>query len=358
MLMGKKPFISVVMPIYNVQSHLKKAIDSVLKQTLQDFEIILVDDSSPDDCPKICDEYARKYEKISVIHHKKNQGLSAARNSGLEVANGQYIWFMDSDDYVDDDLFRKVYDSIQVNEAQVVVFGLIEEYFDQEDNLHHAKRICPQEMYLKSSDDIRNIIIDLEMQTLYGYAWNKFYSLDYLKKIGLKYEKITLIEDIQFNVKYCTEIDKMNILAITPYHYNKRMDNSLTNKFVENYYELHWKRINMIFQQYCDWRKCTDEVKEKLAALFTRYIFSAIQRNCDKKAKMNSRQRKAWIDALFKDELYNELIPYGNSQSAILKIMICALKKKKAVFCLLLGRVIFITKNKLPMLFSKVKQNR
>lgn len=356
--MDKKPFISVVMPIYNVQRHLKQAIESVLSQTFQDFEIILVDDASPDNCPNICDEYVRKYEKISVIHHKKNQGLSVARNSGLDVANGQYIWFMDSDDYVDADLFQIVYDSIQVNTAQVVVFGLVEEYFDQEDKLHHIKRICPEEMFLKTSEDVRNVIIDLEVQTLYGYAWNKFYSLDYLKKIGLKYEKITLIEDIQFNVKYCTEIEKMNILAIAPYHYNKRMDSSLTNKFVKDYYELHWKRINMIFQQYCEWGKCTDEVKEKLAALFTRYIFSAIQRNCDKKANMNLRQRKVWIDTLFKDDLYNELIPYGKSQSTILQIMINALKNKKAVFCLVLGRVIFITKNSLPMLFSRVKQNR
>lgn len=356
--MDKKPFISVVMPIYNVQRHLKQAIESVLSQTFQDFEIILVDDASPDNCPNICDEYVRNHEKISVIHHKKNQGLSVARNSGLDVANGQYIWFMDSDDYVDDDLFQKVYDSIQVNTAQVVVFGLVEEYFDQEDKLHHIKRICPEEMFLKTSEDVRNVIIDLEVQTLYGYAWNKFYSLDYLKKIGLKYEKITLIEDIQFNVKYCTEIEKMNILSIAPYHYNKRMDTSLTNKFVKDYYELHWKRINMIFQQYCEWGKCTDEVKEKLAALFTRYIFSTIQRNCDKKANMNLQQRKVWIDTLFKDELYNELIPYGKSQSTILQIMINALKNKKAVFCLVLGRVIFITKNSLPMLFSRVKQNR
>lgn len=356
--MEKRPFISVVMPIYNVQSHLKKAIDSVLDQTFHDYEIILVDDCSPDHCPEICDEYARKYEKISVIHHKENQGLSAARNSGLEIACGRYIWFMDSDDYVDEELFQKVYDSIQHNDAQIVVFGLVEEYFDQEDQLHHVKRICPKEMCLTTASEIQDIIIDLEMQTLYGYAWNKFYSLDYLKKIGLKYEKITLIEDIQFNVLYCAQIDKMNILAITPYHYNKRMDSSLTNKFVKDYYELHKKRINMIFQQYCDWGKCTDEIKEKLAVLYTRYIFSAIQRNCDKNAKMNLRQRKVWIERLFEEELYHELIPYGKSESAVLKVMLKALKWENTIFCLALGRVIFILKNNLPMLFSKVKQNR
>ena len=98
--MNNRPFISVVMPVYNVEKHLKTAINSVLEQRFQDFELILVDDCSPDKCPSLCDEYALKYDKISVIHHEKNKGLSEARNTGLEVANGEYIWFMDSDDYV------------------------------------------------------------------------------------------------------------------------------------------------------------------------------------------------------------------------------------------------------------------
>ena len=97
--MNNRPFISVVMPIYNVEKHLEKAIESVLAQTFQNFEIILVDDCSPDSCPQICDAYVSKYKKISVIHHEKNKGLSGARNTGLDVAKGEYIWFMDSDDF-------------------------------------------------------------------------------------------------------------------------------------------------------------------------------------------------------------------------------------------------------------------
>lgn len=356
--MSEKPFVSVVMPIYNVEKHLEQAIQSVLKQTLQDFELILVDDCSPDRCPEICDKYAESYEQVSVIHHEKNQGLSGARNTGLAHAAGRYIWFMDSDDYVDRDLFERISESVQKNAAEVIVFGLIEEYYDQNDSLHHSKPVCPKEMLLNRQDDVRKKIIDLEMQTLYGYAWNKFYSLEYLENLGLKYENITLIEDILFNVKYCMDIEKMNILGITPYHYNKRMDNSLTAKFVPAYYELHRKRIQMIYDQYMYWNMCTGQVKSKLAVLYVRYIFSALQRNCDKRSKMTHNQRKRWVKELFQDELLNNLLPYVEPESTVLKIMSNALKGRTTNLCLFLGRVIFITKDKFPMIFAKVKHNR
>lgn len=356
--MNNRPFISVVMPIYNVEKHLEKAIESVLAQTFQNFEIILVDDCSPDSCPQICDAYVSKYEKISVIHHEKNKGLSGARNTGLDVAKGEYIWFMDSDDYVDSDLFQHVYEAEQKNPAEVTVFGLTEEYYEQDDTLHHTQQVYTQERYYKSKEELREAIIDLEVKTLYGYAWNKFYKLDYLRRIGLRYENITLIEDILFNVKYCMNIEKMNVLSITPYHYNKRMDNSLTSKFVPTYYELHRERISMIYEQYTQWGLCDEVVKGKLATLYTRYIFSALQRNCDERSRMKSKQRKNWMKAVFQEELFNALIPYGKPESKVLKIMIFGLQHKSVLLCVGLGRVIYIVKNKLPMLFSRVKQKR
>ena len=90
----RRPFISVVMPVYNVEKHLKKAVDSVLKQTYTDFEIILVDDCSPDGCPQLCEELAASDERIMAVHHNENKGLSMARNTGMTYASGKYIWFL------------------------------------------------------------------------------------------------------------------------------------------------------------------------------------------------------------------------------------------------------------------------
>lgn len=95
----KKPLISVIVPIYNVESYLNRCVESIVNQTYQNLEIILVDDGSPDNCPQICDDWARKDSRIKVIH-KENGGLSDARNAGMNIATGEYISFIDSDDYV------------------------------------------------------------------------------------------------------------------------------------------------------------------------------------------------------------------------------------------------------------------
>ena len=102
--------VSVVVPIYNVEKYIKQCVVSIRNQTLEDIEIILVDDGSPDNCPQICDEYKKLDNRIKVVH-KKNGGLSSARNAGMRVATGEYIGFVDSDDYIEVDMYEKMYNT-------------------------------------------------------------------------------------------------------------------------------------------------------------------------------------------------------------------------------------------------------
>lgn len=121
--MSNSPFFSVIIPVYNVEKYLHECVESVLAQTFKNIEIILVDDGSPDNCPKICDEYEKKNQCVKVIH-KKNGGLSDARNYGINVAEGEYLLFLDSDDYWDDqDALKKVYHVInQQQNCDIVLF--------------------------------------------------------------------------------------------------------------------------------------------------------------------------------------------------------------------------------------------
>ena len=107
-----EPLISIIVPVYRVESYLSRCVDSLLAQTYQNLEIILVDDGSPDQCPQICEDYAKKEERIHVIH-QENRGLSGARNAGIDVAKGEYLAFVDSDDYVSDDYIQVMYDAIK-----------------------------------------------------------------------------------------------------------------------------------------------------------------------------------------------------------------------------------------------------
>ena len=115
-------FFSVIVPIYNVEKYLSRCIDSVLSQTFADFELILVDDGSPDNCPEICDEYAQKDRRVKVIH-KENGGLVSARQAGVSIAKGDYIFNLDGDDAIDTDALMSAYEIISDTKAEMVSFS-------------------------------------------------------------------------------------------------------------------------------------------------------------------------------------------------------------------------------------------
>ena len=112
--------ISVIVPIYKVEHYLPKCIDSIIHQTYQNLEIILVDDGSPDNCPEICDEYAKRDKRIKVVH-QENGGLSAARNSGVEMANGEFLCFVDSDDYIHPKMYEILYKNLKKFKADISI---------------------------------------------------------------------------------------------------------------------------------------------------------------------------------------------------------------------------------------------
>ena len=281
-----------------------------------------------------------------------------ARNTGVEQVTGRYVMFMDSDDTVEPTLFAAVVASLEKNPAQVVVFGLVEDYYDASGQLHHSVPVSyGADKLLDTQEAVRREVIHLEEKTIYGYACNKAYDIAYLRSINLQFEVITLIEDIQFNVKFFMDVQKVNILSCTPYHYNKRLDGSLTNRFVPDYFDLHRQRVQLIYEQYIYWNQLTDEVNRILGDIYVRYIFSALQRNCDKRTKMSHGERKQFIRKLYQGDLFQRLIPYAQGSSRVVHILASWLKGRHTRLCLLGGRSIYIVKNQLPMVFAKVKQN-
>lgn len=354
-----KPFFSIVMPAYGVEKYIERAIQSILKQTFQEWEILVIDDCSPDKSAEIAENYAKKDSRIQVLHHTENKGLSMARNTGTEAASGEYIWYMDPDDYVEADLLERVKQSLEKNPAEVVMFGLVEEYYDQAGKLDYTHTICPEEVLYDDQEQLRKAVIRLEQQTLYGYAWNKIYNLTYLRQHQFAFEKVTLIEDIVFNVQYFRDIQRLNLLGCAPYHYGKRMNTNLTNKFVPEYFALHRRRIQMLYEQYLYWDMCTEEVRRVLGSLYGRYILSALERNCDRRAQMTNIDRYRWCKSLFGQKLFRELIPCAKAEdSKALAIALFFLKKKQALLCLVMGRGVHIIRSGMPMLYSKVKSER
>ena len=165
---------SVIVPIYNVEPYLRQCVESILGQTCSDFELILVDDGSPDNCPAICDEYAARDERVRVIH-KPNGGLVSARQAGLEIARGEYVVPVDSDDYVKPQMLQRAKELLQRDDSDMVIFGI--EFFtdDSRRTLHEA---MPEGLYEKNA--IRetlypNILMAPDMTHMFYYVWGKVF---------------------------------------------------------------------------------------------------------------------------------------------------------------------------------------
>lgn len=129
--------ISVIVPVYNVEKYLDKCVQSILAQTYKDFELILVDDGSPDNCPQMCDQFAKNDSRIRVLH-KKNGGLSDARNAGTAIASGEFVTYVDSDDYVADDYLEKLHSLLEKYDADIAVTG-VERYYGSKPNCKNEK---------------------------------------------------------------------------------------------------------------------------------------------------------------------------------------------------------------------------
>lgn len=195
--------ISVIVPIYNVEQYLKKCIESILKQTYQNLEIILVDDGSPDGCGAICDTYAKKDDRIKVIH-KANGGLSDARNAGLEVATGEYVLMVDSDDWIHNQTIEILYRTIQEQDADVSICNY--QYVHTDDKYKDEKYDFDQLKAKIEWIDNREIqyryFTDQDRRIMYTVAWNKLYRRSLWKDIRYPKGKVHEDEYTTFKVLY------------------------------------------------------------------------------------------------------------------------------------------------------------
>ena len=217
---------SIILPVYKVEKYLCPCIDSILNQTFKDFEVILVDDGSPDNCPVICDDYAKKDSRIKVIH-KPNGGLSDARNVGLKNAKGEYVFFLDSDDYlIDSEVLSKINRSL-CDGQDVAAFKFIQ-WFESSDTLSTCLFNYDVATEGKSAAQIYLELIDKD--AYYNSAWSKVIKRSVLVDNGIEFEKGLLGEDNDWYYKVVAHVKTLALIDEPLYVYRQR-EGSITKSY-------------------------------------------------------------------------------------------------------------------------------
>ena len=235
--------VSVIVPVFKVEQYIDNCIEHLLKQSLEDIEIILVDDGSPDRCPQICDDYAKKDSRIQVIH-KENGGVSAARNDGLAAAAGEYVIFCDSDDWMDVNGLESLYDAAQESKADVTIGDVYMTYSDKEDKYVHFYR---DEFTTTDRDYIAELIKADIYRTYcpdppaegyafgYGGPWNKLVRRDFLLEHGINFDlRLKGIFDDILYTAYVLAFSKCVCYIQKPVYYYRQVENSLTHSYKPN----------------------------------------------------------------------------------------------------------------------------
>lgn len=299
---------SIIVPVYNVEKYLDKCLASILRQTFKNFECIIIDDGSPDNSNAIIDKYVKLDQRFKVIH-QKNMGISAARNAGLDIAKGEYVVFVDSDDYIADDYLEKFALKIADTDADIVICGFIEAYKDYEKNKVFA---------VESTEVIKqNILADIWP----SYVWNKCYKKDLFTNIRFPVGKI--FEDILTIPELCLYAQKIVCIPDKLYYYNRQNENSITtNMSSEKMYNLfqgHLKNRNLAIMNNI---RCLKLIDKRMVKDTTKLLF----RNCCDN-KLSASQEQEMCDYLKERLDKSEVVGLRN------KFWLKMLLKKRKKLC-------------------------
>ncbi len=338
--MENKPFLSVIMPVYNGGQYVKQAVESVLSQTFTDFEMICVNDASTDNSLSVLLDLQKTDARVKVIDSRENVGAGGARNLGLDAALGTYVTFVDADDAIEQDLYERAVAVTKSTDADEVVWGLVEEHYDANDKLVRMVPIVPKAQVVTNPAELTALILKLEEETLFGYQWNSFYRAEILREHHIRFEEALFYEDYFFNLEFAKHMSSLATMDFVGYHYFKRVNASITHQFTKDYFDLSYRRIQSMYD-FCTQRGYSEKyLFDMLGSRLLRYTLSAVCRNFNKKAEMNGKARREWFLGVCEMALYKQLMPQCTPSNMVYACLKFTVMHKLPFLALAMGKIV------------------
>lgn len=301
------PKVSIIVPCYRVEKYLNRCLNSLVNQTLKDIEIILVDDGSPDRVPEMCDDWAAKDSRIKVIH-KQNAGLGFARNSGLDIATGEYVAFVDSDDYVDTMMYKALYAKAKNGSYDYVSSN---HFYKRKTSCDIANNYITEEKIYRGRCEIDNIALgfvsnppNISIDRYYSMSvWHGLYKNDLIQKHRIRFysEREVLSEDLPFQVDFFTVAESACFLPIPYYYYCQNLD-SLTQNFTPSKFDCA-KRLYMIIEKKISRLDTDGQRTSRLFIAYTRMLVCA----CVTSNNMHIKEKLSFLRFLTEDCIWDNI---------------------------------------------------
>lgn len=346
--------VSVIMPVYKVEQYVGKAIESMLAQTLQDFEFLIVDDGTPDNSGKICDEYAAKDSRIRVFH-RENGGAPSARNMAMDEARGKYYYFMDSDDWAEPTMLEDMVALAEKHEAQLVVTGyFIDTYYSETEyiTLHQTQ---PDAVY--NQEEFRRAAYRLFDANLLYTPWNKLYSREYVESHGLRFPQ-TLWDDFPFNLSVIRDVERVVVSSKQYYHFMRARADSETAKYVPTMYDKREEEHRWMRDLYAYWDVHDEASMEMLARRYAERLVGCVENVTNPRCQLTEAEKKKEIGKMIRGENAKECLRLARPRSLMMRLLLVPIKWGNVTLTMLESRVISKVKSSNTKMFATLKAKR
>ncbi|MBS3203743.1 glycosyltransferase family 2 protein [Turicibacter bilis] len=286
--------VSVVMPVYNAQKYLKRSIESILNQTLKEIELILVNDGSKDHSIDICREYEQKDYRVKVVD-KKNEGACIARNTGIQIAKGEYLQLVDADDYCELNMLEEQYALAKSTNAEVVMCGL-----KYDISLKNGQILYEEDHYqnavLTGKQEIKEVMMDIINNMLFNYTHNKLYNLNFLKENNLKFtEWLPIDQDTNFNIDVFKHLNHLTLTKKSYYHYIKTFEETIVNRYHPEKFKVRTYRYERLIDMFKEFGIYTEENKKQLASIYIHQVIECFEMYFHEKCPLTPKEKKQQI---------------------------------------------------------------
>ena len=356
--MGRSnPKVSVIMPVYNVDRFVSRAVESLRNQTLDDIEILAVDDGSTDRSGRVLDHISERDIRLEVFH-TANQGAPAARNLALDKAHGTYVYFMDADDWAEPTMLADMVAMAEGNGLELVVAGFhIDTYYGGGNEHLDEVKSHPTCVY-KTQEAFRRDAYQLFDKNLLYTPWNKLFLRSRIEELGLRYRD-TFWDDFPFVLDFIRDVERVGVTERAYYHFIRARAESETARWRPNMYEKREEEHGWMLDLYEHWGLSDDlESMEMVQRRYIERLVGCIENVCDPSCDLPRRERIVLIDKMIKSDRAQLAVRVARPRSRMMRTMLVPIKAKNAHMAYAEGRFISMVKGKSFKTFAQLKARR
>ena len=351
------PKVSVIMPAYNVDRYVRRAVESLQNQTLSDFELLVVDDGSTDRTGQILDKLAERDIRITVFHNE-NGGAPAARNFALDRARGTFVQFMDADDWIEPRMLEDMVAFAEKHTLELVITGFyIDTYYGNNGEHTSEVKTRPDEVYL-TQQEFRAAAWQLFDQNLFYTPWNKLYVRERIERLGIRFRP-TFMDDFPFVLDYIRDVERVGMIEQPYYHFIRERAESETARWRPNLYEKREEEHGWMLDLYRHWGLLDDlESMEMVQRRYIERLVGCIENVCNPTCKLPHRQRIALIKQMISSDRAQLAVRVARPRSRMMRTMLIPIKAKNAQLAFAEGKFISLVKARNAKTFARLKANR